>query len=557
MHTKKRNLVAVLVLIALILPVVAACGGKKNDTPQSAGVVKTSESSVDALPEAEREPCTLASSGPLAGIDPRGQTVIWWHAYNGAHEADLQALIKAFNANNACGITVVAENQGAALRDKMHTAFTAGEVPGMVVGDQYDQASYTLAGGLADLNAYIADETWGLSPEDREDFTGIFLQEDNEPRFGFPLTRTVDVLFYNQTWLEELRFSDLPTDTVTFKAMACAAAKVRDAEGYILRDSASAIAAWTDAVGDTADGGTILNDDRTNYSYNNKAVVDTVTYLKELYDEGCAAFPTEESPAVQFATRRALFVQGSSADIPAYKSAMDGDENAAEGDAGSGAESGDEWAVMPVPHDDAEPAPTIHGSDLMIPTTNPETQLAAWIFLKWFAAPEQQAGWIHVDEEFPVRSSTADALDVKALMPQWGQAFALLPDGVPEPQLVSYPAVREAVAKAFTRIIEGDDVWRTLNRLQSDANNLQKKVLAEGILPPKTDLCSPATSGPLVDIDPRGQTVTWWHTYSGAREADLQAMIDAFNATNPCGITVVSECHRNGRNARLGGRRPK
>lgn len=524
MRAKKRNLVAILIFIALVLPVVVACGGKKDATPQATAVGKTSVSSPDALPEVERAPCTLASSGPLAGIDPRGQTVIWWHPYSGAREADLQALVADFNATNACGITVVAENQGAALRDKMSAVLATGEVPGLIVGDQNDQAVYTLANGLVDLNAYIVDETWGLSLREREDFVGTLLEASADQRLGFPFTRTVDVLFYNQTWLEELRFSDPPTGTATFQDMACAAAKIKDATGYVFGDVTSAIAVWAEAM-----GGTILNTNRNGYSFNTKAVIDAVTFLQELREAGCAAAPGVESPAAQFAARRALFVQGSSADIPAYKNAM----NAAEND--------DEWRVIAVPRADAKPAPLVSGNDLMIPTTNPETQLAAWTFLKWFADPEQQAGWIRATEELPVRSDLVAALEVKALMPQWDQAFELLAHGVDEPQLASYPAVREAVAKAFDKILQGDDLRETLSRLHFDANELQKRTLAEGVLAPRTDLCTPATSGPLAGIDPRGQTVTWWHPYSGAREADLQAMIDTFNAANPCGITAVGQ----------------
>ncbi len=524
MRAKKRNLVVVLALLVPVLLIVTACGGKEDVTPKATAVGTTAESAPETLPEMQREPCILASSGPLAGIDPRGQTVIWWHPYSGAREADLQAMVADFNAANACGITVVAENQGAALREKMRAALATGELPGLVVGDQYDQAAYTLANGLTDLAAYIGADTWGLSPEDREDFVGAFLAGGDEPHFGFPITRTVDVLFYNETWLEELRFTGPPTGTATFKDMACAAAKVKDTEGYIIRDAASAIAAWTDAL-----SGTIFNNDRTGYSYNNKAVIDAVTFLKELYDEGCASFGTQESPVAQFAARRALFVQGSSADIPVYRSALETAENA------------DEWAVIAIPRADAKPAPLVSGSDLMIPATNPETQLAAWAFLKWFAEPKQQAGWIRATEELPVRSGLVAALDVKALMPQWGQAFELLSYGVHEAQLASYPAVREAVANAFDKILQGDDIRGTLSRLHFDANELQKKALAEGILPPKAGLCSPATSGPLAGVDPRGQTLTWWHPYSSAREADLQAMLDAFNAANLCGITVVSE----------------
>jgi len=39
----------------------------------------------------------------------------------------------------------------------------------------------------------------------------------------------------------------------------------------------------------------------------------------------------------------------------------------------------------------------------------------------------------------------------------------------------------------------------------------------------------PATEGPLAGVDPRGQTVTWWHQHSGTREEFLNGLIAEFN----------------------------
>jgi multiple sugar transport system substrate-binding protein len=529
MRTKKRAFVVIMALIALVLPVVVACGGSKDVPPESTTAGERAESLPAALQEVEREPCLLASSGPLAGVDPRGQTVIWWHAYDDARAADLHALIGDFNFTNGCGITVIAEKHGPNLREKLRAAFATGETPGLVAGDQTDRLFYVLAGGLTDLRAYIDDASWGLAAESKRDFVGTLLEAQSAPQFGFPLTRTVEVLFYNQTWLEKLGFSGPPTGTVPFKEMACAAAQVKDAEGFVFNDAVSVLAAWAEAT----TGSAILNHDRTGYSFNHKAVIDTTAALQDLYAEGCVDFRPAGLLPAQFAARGALFAQGSSAGIPAYKAAMDA--------TGSDAKDADMWGVLPLPRDDGKTAPALHGGDLMIPTTNPETQLAAWLFLKWIAAPAQQARWIRPAEEFPARASVVALLDVEAWMPQWGQAFALLAAGVPEPPLVSYPAVRAAAAEAFDRIMQGDDVRRTLSRLHFTANTLQQQALAEGAVAPIPGPCPSALSGPLAGIDPRGQTVVWWHSYGGALEAEVQAMIGAFNASNPCGIAVIGE----------------
>jgi hypothetical protein len=50
--------------------------------------------------------------------------------------------------------------------------------------------------------------------------------------------------------------------------------------------------------------------------------------------------------------------------------------------------------------------------------------------------------------------------------------------------------------------------------------------------------CAPATDGPLAGVDPRGVTFTWWYNHSGSREEQLLPLLDEFNATNECGITV-------------------
>jgi ElaB/YqjD/DUF883 family membrane-anchored ribosome-binding protein len=115
-------------LLALIVPMfLVACGGSTEDTVQDAidtaeeavpGITETAEAvaqdAADAAAEAaeqaqdaaeeameeaeetmeeteeemaeEMGPCAPASDGPFAGVDPRGQTVVWWHNHSGSRE---------------------------------------------------------------------------------------------------------------------------------------------------------------------------------------------------------------------------------------------------------------------------------------------------------------------------------------------------------------------------------------------------------------------------------------------------------------------------------------
>ena len=189
--------------------------------------------------------------------------------------------------------------------------------------------------------------------------------------------------------------------------MACAAAESKGdgTGGYILRDDASAVAAWTFAF-----GGNVLTEDGTSYNYEGDATKQAMTLLKRMYDDGCAYFFTEGYPNPELAARRAIFTQGSSSGIPYYASDMEAAGN------------DDVWGATALPHTTDVPVQNIYGGDIMIPSTTPETQLAAWLFLKWFTEPAQQAKWVEISGYFPTRESTLDLLDPESLMPQWLQA---------------------------------------------------------------------------------------------------------------------------------------
>ena len=421
--------------------------------------------------------CVIAEDGPLAGVDPSGQTLVWWHNHSGSREEQLLPLVDKFNAANSCGITIEAQNQGSYndIRDKVNASAAAGELPAaLVVGYQNDQAFYQLNNSLADLNTYVGDATWGLG-ETQEDFYASFFNQSihtafGDQRLGFPPNRSMEVLYYNQTWLDDLGFDGPPTTPDEFREMACAGAAANGdgTGGYILRDDASAVAAWTFAL-----GGDVLTEDGAGYVYDGPATIEAMTFLKSLLDDGCAFFFTEGFPNPEFAARRALFTQGSSSGIPFYA-----------GDIATVAEEEgrdpDVWGVTAIPHTTADPVQNIYGGDIMITATTPEQQLAAWVFIKWFTTPEIQAEWDQISGYFPTRQGTDEFLEGYVdENPQWGQAKALLPYAYYEPQLISYQSVRDAAEEAFNAIMQGADIQTTLDDLTETANELQEELMAE------------------------------------------------------------------------------
>ncbi len=414
----------------------------------------------------------------LSAVDPTGQNIVWWHQHTGEREELLNEIIARFNEENEYGITVEGQSQGGydEIRDLMNASIAAGEQPAaLIVGYQNDQAFYQLNDSLVDLEQFINDPEYGLSEEALNDFYPTFLQQGVHPEFdderlGFPPNRSMEVMYYNQSWLEDLGFDGPATTPDEFREQACAAAEANadGTGGYILRDDASAVAAWTFAF-----GGNVLTEDGTGYIYDGPATVEAMTFLKGLLDDGCAFFFTEGFPNPEFAARRALFAQGSSSGIPFYASDM---ATAAE-EAGT---EEDVWGVTAIPHTTDEPVQNIYGADVMIPVTTPEQELAAWLFVKWFTEPENQADWVRASNYFPTREGTdAFIADYEAENPQWAEAADLLPFSAYEPQLISYTAVRDAVAQAFNEIMQGADIESTLTELTETANDLQEELSAE------------------------------------------------------------------------------
>ncbi|MFQ5578806.1 MAG: extracellular solute-binding protein, partial [Anaerolineae bacterium] len=393
-----------------------------------------------------------ATDGNFAGIDPTGQTVVWWHNHRGGREELLLEIVNKFNAENPYGITIDAQNQGGYndIREKMGAGAVSGDLPDIVVGYQNDQAFYASVDLLSDMNPYVNDPHWGLSDEDKADFSpGIFMQDvhpafDNM-RLGFPPNRSMEVLYYNKTWLEELGYDPADMATISpdlFEEIACASAEGRDdgEGGYIIRFDASQVAAAA-----LARGSTVLGADGNSYNYNTPELLDYFTQIRGMYKNGCAWISPERYHDAEFAARQAIFYIGSTSGLPFAQGSLDEAGNT------------DEWGIAPQPYTTDTPRQNLYGGSVMMPHSTPEKELAAWIFIKWFTSPEAQADWVKASNYFSPRYSTGDLLgDYIESNPKYADAMALLPYAEFEPQLISYSDVRNAVNDAFQEIINTD-----------------------------------------------------------------------------------------------------
>jgi multiple sugar transport system substrate-binding protein/sn-glycerol 3-phosphate transport system substrate-binding protein len=446
-----KKVFAWVLLIALVLPL--ALGACKTETeappePTEVQAVQPTDKPVEPT-EVPPEP----TEEPMPGVDPSGQTVIFWHVwYSEIIKQGMDALVEEFNANNEWGITVEAYAQGnyRDTEDLFNAAIQSGDLPDLVVAYSNALDNWSSVDVIIDLEPYVSDPDWGLSAEEEADFYPPTLAGGVNPegmQVGLPISTSAEVLFYNQTWGQELGFDGPPTTPAEFKEQACAGATANAADddpdndgtgGYVLYAGASQVSAWMFAF-----GGYHLTDDGSAWNFNTPELTAVAEFLKELWDEECA-FPTESYPNPEFATRKALMVSSSSVGIPYQLAAFQ--------DAGTT----DEWSFMSFPGD-AGLAVNNYIQTVGLVGSTPERELASWLFLKWFTEPEQQARWIEASAYYPSRAGTVALLDdYAAANPQWTSGLTLVnKPGQAEPAIASWASVRRLLQDAFSEIIQG------------------------------------------------------------------------------------------------------
>lgn len=472
MQVRRIWLLSLLLIAALVL---AACPAPAGDTGAAAvdeagdAAISAADEQEEAVEEAAEE---MESDGEVdwESVDPSGQTITFWHQHSQEREEALQQIIADFNASNEYGITVNAEYQGGYgdIFNKMLNVLNTADAPNLVVAYQNQAATYQLADALVDLRPLIESESWGLASEDQSDFFAGFYESDLFPTFsnarlGFPPNRSMEMMYYNADWLAELGYDGPPTTPAEFKEMACAAVENpfsgsvgEGSMGYQLSVDASRFASWTFAF-----GGDVFDAAANEYTYNDPGAVEAMTFLQDLFNEGCATIVAERfGDQTDFGNGSLLFTVGSSSGMPFYQGAVD------EG-------AGFDWSVAAIPHMTDEPVMNVYGASVSIPNGTPEEVLATWLFVKYYTSPEVQADWAKASNYFPVRESVADGLsDYFDENPAYRTAFDLLQYSKAEPPVPGYDFVRDIAEVAMAAIMDGEDVQATLDELTEEANQI-------------------------------------------------------------------------------------
>ncbi len=456
-----------LVLFALLLS--ACSGGAATPSPTA------------ALPTLAVSPTVVPTATPLPslGLSPEavnGRSLTLWHSMSGPAQAALDDMVRRFNAENDWGLKVYprAFITTQDLMAAMDAALTAGAgAPDVVVALSPELLAWEQADAVVDLTPYWLDVDWGLSAAERSAFLSALLAQDrvNGRLLGLPAQRSLRGLFYNRSWAEELGFPTPPRTADEFRAQVCAANRqfrladddeTNDGLGGWLVDGAPQTAlGWLGAFGGGAG-------DAAGYDFTQAANEEALRYLKSLYDDACAWLPDPQRMLPPyydpFYRRQALAISGSSSEIPTLQAFWER-MNAT-----------DDWQLIPFPGPQ-ETAYALDGSSYALLRSQPEQQLAGWLFLRWLMAPEQQARWVQMTGYLPARQDLPPD-NLPAALQSVVDDLAAGTQGLPQPQRVSWRRGRAVLGDGFYILFyqnwPPDDVPALLETIQTTLESLEE-----------------------------------------------------------------------------------
>jgi multiple sugar transport system substrate-binding protein len=414
----------------------------------------------------------LLGAQGLSGVDPRGATVVFWYQHTGPNGEAMQRMIADFNASNPWKITVKGEYAGPydQIYNKMVAAIAAHSPPDLLVAYQNQAATYEVNDALVDLEPYVQDPQWGLG-KDRGDFIEGFITQDVNAQFGgkrlgFPPNRSIEVMYCNMTMLKAAGIGAPPRTWDEF-AEDCrrVTRPAAGTYGYAL-DSLDASHVFSCVI---TRGGDFARPDGKGYALNTAQVKAAMLFMRGLVQEGAARkIAKKYDDQSEFGSGLAAFTLGSTSGLSFYDRAVKANRN------GPFA-----WTIAPLPRltADALPQVDLFGASVSVPKTVPARQLAAWLFIRWFSEPRQQAQWTHVSQYFPVRRAAEplirDLLDADA---NFATAWTLLKTARlrAEPPFAGYDLVRDAIGAAYNRVLDGADADRALAALQAQAEKIYR-----------------------------------------------------------------------------------
>ena len=416
------------------------------------------------------------TASDIENANPEGQTVEFWVQYSDERLDAMMARAERFEKETGIKVNITYKGHYGKVQSAMMT--TAGTSDQADVARGYGNAAADMyqIGAAMDQTILAESKKWGVTQNDIDDWganwtVGFSAYFDGNPKLLHEVGKSLEVVYYNKDWLNELGLSE-PQTPAEFAEAACAATnstfsgRVGDTAslGYEIDTDASNFAAWV-----FAHGGDVFDYDSGQYILNSSEAVAAMEFIQGMANKGCAQVTRDKYADQQYLGLGSnLFALSSTSGITYFQKAIEEGYNG-------------QWEISKVPHTTKNPVMNLYGGGLIMGNTgNVDKMVAAYQWMKYISNTENSAVWSTESGYGFVRTSSADHPLIQAKrneLPQYDRSLGLIQYGKGEPSVPAYYSVRGEIEKAYAAIINGDDIMSTLNALNDEAN----AILADAI----------------------------------------------------------------------------
>ena len=455
-----RSRLSLVFLICLLVVIISACG----EFPQIEGTLEPTSLLVKTIPPATLTalsemgaPSQTPEPDPM-GIDwsdLEGQEVEFWYVCDlDEPGAGMNAIVDRFNRENQWGITVIPQDRGLVLDPlaSVESAFEEGLMPHIMVGESSVIAGWYQSGLTVDLNPFMNDPAAGMKEVvQRAFYPGVFSEFilDGSVRAGIPFSQSIQVIYYNESWAQELDINSLPVTVEDYWEHSCSPAGDGEPAGLVLSPQAANILSFIYAYR----GDPYISVDE-GYRFSSREIREFAGDWRELSLDGCGQlisnYPNPmaiEGEYERFNQREALMIMGSSLM----------QEHIQTGPSQTG--RADDWQMLPFLGPDGTKAVASEVQSVVIFKAQPEVELASWLFLKYLTSSEVQAEWSQYSGYYPARKDSLQFLqEFREENPAWASGLELLKYSRSAPLHPSWQTVKLALEDAFEEILASPDI---------------------------------------------------------------------------------------------------
>jgi len=375
---------------------------------------------------------------------PHGLKLEFWHPWAGETAEIVEELVDNFNQENDWSITIKSishADEDVFVEDLTDAFKNEEQIPDLIVStSQSLHAWYAEGYPIKELDSFIRSDSEVSAGATLPEIFPAFWNIDvlDEKRLGVPAYQSGQFLFYNQTWGNELGFDDFPGTIEAFSERACAAARSNlydtitennGTGGWIYSSESLSLLSWLRVFG----GGDLINS-RAQPIFTQPENVSALTFLYDLYLDDCAWTGRDSEPYSYFSNRMAIFYSGQMEDIIKQINFDTDSENS------------DAWILVPYPSAFGKPILMVKGLSYAITTEHEERSIAAWEFIKWMLAPENQALFVEKTGTFPLSAEVIERMDVEAeIYPIWKDSLQYLPYTQAEPSYQAWYVIEKVL----------------------------------------------------------------------------------------------------------------